>query len=77
MHFNIYLDAQTGRHLNDCAQAEKKSRNALIREAIEEWLGRHRAGWPEEIMEFQGVGDFLPFESHRAELQPPNLDPFS
>lgn len=76
MHFNIYLDDQTGRQLNDCAQSEKKPRNALIREAIEEWLGRHHAGWPEEIMGFQGIGDFLPFESHRAELQPPSLDPF-
>ncbi len=29
------------------------------------------AAWTKEVMEFQGVPDFIPFESDRAELLPP------
>lgn len=77
MHFNIYLDDRTGTHLNDRAQATGKSRNALIREAVEEWLERHDNAWPEEILAFQGVQDFPAFETARAKLTPPPADPLA
>ena len=35
-----------------------KTRNALIREAVGEWLGRHRpAKWPAEVTNFRVVDE--------------------
>jgi hypothetical protein len=33
--------------------------------------------WPGEILDFKGVPDFPPFESHRDELTPPSEDPLA
>lgn len=78
MHFNIYLDDETGQQLNAVAQQIGQSRNALIREAVKEWLARHvRPQWPEAVMEFQGAPDMLPFEAGRELLKPPADDPLA
>jgi predicted transcriptional regulator len=52
-------------------QATGRSRNALIRQAIEDWLERqeHRR-WPEEVLAFQGIPEAVPSEQARAELLP-------
>lgn len=40
MHFNIYLDNQTGQRLTEAAQQAGEHRNAVIRRAVQEWLAR-------------------------------------
>ena len=71
MHFNIYIDDETGAKLKEMAQKRKESRNALVRRAIQEWVDRSgRPAWPKEILDFQGAPDFPPFESHRDEYLP-------
>ena len=40
MNFSLHLNDDLVRRLNATAQAMGKSRNALIREAVEEWLPR-------------------------------------
>lgn len=69
MHFSIYLDDQTGTRLKKLARQLRTSRNAAIRQAIEEWVARQgRKQWPRAFMEFRGVKDMPPFESNRSEL---------
>ena len=76
MNFSLHLNDEIVHRLNAAAQATGKSRNALIREAVEEWLERRARGqWPEEVRGFQGVPEAVPFEQARAELLPPT-EPF-
>jgi hypothetical protein len=70
MHFNIYLDDQTGQQLKALAERHGETRNALIRRALREWIDAHEKtpGWPREVMEFEGMPDMEPFENHRQAL---------
>ena len=78
MHFNIYLDDETGRSLNQLAELSGESRNALIRKAISEWIAKQaRPAWPQTILDWRGIPDFPAFESSRSELKPASEDPFA
>jgi predicted transcriptional regulator len=74
MNFNIYLNDEIAEKLDYLAEKEQKSRNSLIRAAIEAYLNANRvtSEWPKIILDFQGVGDTIPsFESYRNELKSP------
>lgn len=78
MHFNIYLDDNLGEKLIKATKASHKSRNALIREAIDLWLKTNdKSSWPKQIMDFEGEASFPAFESHRDDLKEVNDDPFA
>lgn len=78
MHFNIYIDDQTGQLLNDAAQQQGQTRNALIRAAVRDWLARqNHPKWPSEVLDFQGIADMPPFEAGREQLKPPAFDPLA
>jgi Arc/MetJ-type ribon-helix-helix transcriptional regulator len=76
MNFSLHLSDDLVRRLNAVVQATGRSRNALIRQAIEAWLEHqeHRC-WPEEVLTFQGIPETVPFEQARTELLPPK-EPF-
>ena len=78
MHFNVYMDDQTGQLLSNAAQQQGQPRNALIRQAVSELLARHnQPKWPEEVLGFQGVADMSPFEAGREQLKPLAFDPLA
>ncbi|MDY0072255.1 MAG: ribbon-helix-helix domain-containing protein [Thauera sp.] len=78
MHFNIYLDDHTGQQLNALAKEAGQSRNALIREAISQWLGQYgQSQWPQAVQDFTGLADMPTFESYRSELLPAADDPLA
>lgn len=78
MNFNVYLDDVTGQELIAAAARTGETRNALIRQAVAEWLRRQtKPSWPDEVLAFKGVGDFPPFESGRDRLGSPAPDPFA
>ena len=77
MHFNIYVDDETGERLAELARVAGKSRNAVIREAIAAWVARNRRGWPQEVLEFDGVRDAPRFEDYRDALTDPADDPLA
>jgi hypothetical protein len=53
-----------------------QSRNAIIREAIKEWVIQHEVRkWPNEILSFKGVPNMTPFEKSRKDLLPPDENP--
>lgn len=78
MNFNIYLDDETGQQLNHMAKQEGESRNALVRQAVSEWLNRHgKSQWPDEVLAFKGMADMPLFEASRDRLRPPASDPLA
>ncbi len=78
MHFNVYIDDQTGQQLNDVAQQSGQTRNALIRSAVQDWLARrNKPQWPDVVMGFTSMDDMPPFEAGRDQLKPPLADPLS
>lgn len=78
MHFNVYIDDQTGQKLTHVAQQCGETRNALIRKAVQEWLARqNKPQWPDEVMSFAGMPDMQPFEAGRDQLKPPAADPLA
>lgn len=55
-----------------------ESRNALIRQAVSEWLKRRgKPQWPAELLAFKGMADIALFEASRDRLKPPAEDPLA
>lgn len=78
MHFDVYIDDETGRRLTDVAQRSGETRNALIRRVAQEWLlRRSEPQRPQEIMDIAGIPDIEPFEAGRDQLVPPAIDPLA
>jgi len=75
MNFNIYLDDETGQQLSHVAEQTGETRNALIRQAVSEWLNRQgKPQWPDEVLSFKGMADMPLFEATRDRLKPPAAD---
>ena len=79
MNFNIYLNTNLGAALARLAKRRKVTRNALIREAVEDLLEKesHSQSWSEAVLTWQGAPDVPPFESHRSKLKDPTADPLA
>ncbi len=78
VHFNVYIDDETGRELNHAAKKEGESRNALIRKAVREWLEHQgKPQWPDAVLGFNGLANMPPFEVSRDKLKPPPDDPLA
>lgn len=78
MNFNIYLDDETGQQLNKVAKKAGESRNALVRQAVSEWLKRRgKPLWPDEVLAYSGMADMPSFEAGRDQLKSPVADPLA
>jgi Arc/MetJ-type ribon-helix-helix transcriptional regulator len=78
MNFSVHLNDELVERLNQTAKESGKARNALIREAVAEWLGRRRpAAWPVEVINFRGIRRMKRFEEDRNTLKPPRSSPFN
>jgi hypothetical protein len=77
MTFSIYLDEKLTKRLNRVAAESGRARNALIREALEQWLAKSQPeAWPELVLAFKGVRGAPSFEKTRKTLTPPR-EPFA
>jgi len=74
MTVNIEVDDELLRQIDLAAAEGGTTRSALIQQALREWLCEKRAGWPAEVMVFQGLSEAPRFESKREELKLP--EPF-
>ena len=80
MNFNLYLDDATAKELDRTAKKLGETRSGPIRKALREWRDKKTLGgpgWPTLVLEWQGLPDMPPFESHRGELVEPRQDAFS
>lgn len=76
MNFNVYVDKQTVVRLNRMAKTRRKSRNALVRQALANLLERDaKPDWPQAVLDFEGLPDTPCFESARKYLGAPIADP--
>jgi predicted transcriptional regulator len=77
MNFSVHLSNDLVERLDLAAKESGKTRNALVREAVGQWLERRRASkWPSAIMNFRGIAGIARFEESRKELKTPK-PPFS
>ena len=75
MPFSIHMDEETRRAIEALVRKSGKTRNALINEAVREFV-RNRASqeWPENVRAWIAAGPkrvdatMPPFESYRSEL---------
>jgi predicted transcriptional regulator len=79
MNFNIYLNTAVGEALKRLAKRRKTTRNALIREAVEDLVAKEIESqtWSSAVLEWQGDSTFEPFEGHRTRLRSPTEDPLA
>jgi Arc/MetJ-type ribon-helix-helix transcriptional regulator len=76
MTFSIHLDEPTAEALARAVQETGRTRNALIREAVRQWLASaDHAEWPDVVRHFKGDPKAVRFEEYRAGLCEPQ-DPF-
>jgi len=70
MNFNVYFEDELGAKLEAISRKSGQSRNALIREAVREFLHRYEPSeWSESIKKFSGLEqEGINFESYRDEL---------
>jgi hypothetical protein len=77
MNINIYLEDTLAQSLNYFVKETGQSRNAIIREAVKEYIIAHQEQkWPDSVLKYKGTKGITPFESHRDDLLPPKEDPF-
>jgi predicted DNA-binding protein len=75
MNFNLYLEDELSQKLQALSRSTGKSRNALIREAIQLLITKEeQSQWSSTILNFQGLRDGITFEAYREELLPPKED---
>jgi predicted transcriptional regulator len=78
MHFNIYLDDETGQQLTQVASQAGEKRNAIIRQAVRAWLAQQaQPGWSQAVLAHLGDADMPAFESARQHLAAPADDPLA
>jgi hypothetical protein len=77
MNINVYLEEPVAKALDRQVKTLGRTRNAIIREAVTEWLVTHEVKkWPDSILKFKGIKDATAFKKNRGELLPPKEDPF-
>ena len=71
VNFNIYVPEELNKELLALSKTSKKTRNTLIREAIETYLSQqHRHRWSDTVLDFEGLGQgTVRFESFRPEAK--------
>lgn len=68
MNFNVYLNKETGERVTRIAKSLHRSRNSIVNEALEEWLGKHTK-WPKNFFDFSPIQDAPDFQSFRNDLK--------
>jgi hypothetical protein len=76
VNFNVYVSDDLARRLAALAKRSGTKRNTIIRRALESWVERAGATWPDVVLSWTGDPTVIPFESFRAELRDPGADPF-
>lgn len=66
MNFSIHIDDRVAQALAKEVRRTGKTRNALIGEAVRDYLARARPSeWPRALLEAEAIKGLKPFESFR------------
>ena len=76
MNLSVYLPHKLVSKLSYVAEQQHMSKNAIIREAVEEWIEHHspKSSWPAHFFDFRAVKDAPDFSLSRNELAAPEED---
>lgn len=67
MNFSVHLDEALAKELALLVKRSKKNRNALINEALRQFVAqKRRSEWPRELLEAEPPPGVEPFEKHRS-----------
>lgn len=76
MNFNVYVPKELGIKLKKAIKELHCSRNSIITEALQEWLGRHLpVQWPKGFFDFSPIEDVPDFKALRSNLSDTDEDP--
>lgn len=76
MNLSVYLPHSVVSKLSLAAEKSHASKNAIIREAVEDWLSHHYppSQWPADFFDFQPFKETPDFSATRIDLAPPKED---
>ena len=79
MNFNVYFEDETGERFTAAANQAGGTRNAVIRQAVQEWLAQRGTPqqWPQTVLAHTGDSRIPSFELGREHLGPVPLDPLA
>jgi len=64
VNISVYLDDQTAKKLTKLAKTQRRSRNSVIKEAIEDWIDHYDSeAWPKGFFDFEPIKDVPNFKS--------------
>ncbi|GAB4238665.1 MAG: hypothetical protein Kow0049_25490 [Stanieria sp.] len=73
MNFNVYINDELGKELENLVSKTGKSRNSLITLALKLLIKQeYQSQWCDEIINWNGIENSISFESYRDELVPPS-----
>lgn len=78
MNLSVYLPEKLENKLSLIAQHRHASKNAIVREALEEWMAHNypASNWPPHFFDFRAVEETPDFSSYRSDLAPAKEDIF-
>jgi hypothetical protein len=73
----LHLNNELSSQVKSIAKYNGKSIDTFILKVLENYVSNiENKIWKQEIINFQGVPDLIPFENYRNELLEPKDDPF-
>ncbi len=78
MNLSVYLPQKLASELSHIAEQQNTTRNAIVKEALEEWIMNHnpRSSWPVNFFKFEPVKEAGDFSIYRKDLSDPKEDIF-
>lgn len=75
MNFTVYIEDFMAEKVAAVAKIQGKTRNAIVREAIEEWCERHAISqWEPGFFDFEPIPNTPDFSEYRNEFKTSNED---
>lgn len=69
MSFHVYVEPDLERKIEDLCKKTGRKRNAIVREALKEFVEKHSSeSWPESVFDFKPSSKLTRFESLRADF---------
>lgn len=78
MSFHVYVEPDLERKIEDLCKKTGRKRNAIVREALKEFVEKHSSqSWPESVFDFKPSSKLTRFESLRVDFSQEREDIFA
>lgn len=70
MNLTVCLSKELGERVNKTAKSLHRSRNSIVKEAVDEWLERQvTSEWPKSFFDFASIEEVPDFQATRKEFK--------